>query len=139
MTGWTRPAVALGAWCATLLLVSEHGVVLGAYQVLPWAFAVGVTGGMLGSWAGVVTGGVAGTLVAFGIDPTGYEPVTWRSVVATGTLLLPLLLMGIGVASAVGVQLHAQVDLHRDAFDRAQYDVLTGAFNRRSFERRLDE
>jgi diguanylate cyclase (GGDEF)-like protein len=139
MKRWTRPAIALAAWIAIVVLVAEHGMAMGVYQVLPWGFAVAVTGALLGAWIGVASGAAIGSLVAFGIDPTGAALQPWAMVVAQGALLLPLALMGVGFAAAAGVRLQTQLHLHRDAFDRAQYDVLTGAYNRRSFERRLEE
>jgi len=121
------------------VVVERYGLDLGAYQALPWAFAVGVTGTVLGAWPGVIGGALVGTLVAFGIGLDGEEPIGWRAAMADGALLLPLALVAVGGSAAVGRQLRTQRDLHRDASDRAQYDVLTGVLNRRAFERQLDD
>jgi diguanylate cyclase (GGDEF)-like protein len=49
--------LALAVWILVVAVVGRFGADLGAYQVLPWAFAVGVTGTILGAWAGIVIGG----------------------------------------------------------------------------------
>ena len=139
MTRWLRPMLALVTWILVLVAVEQYGAQLGPYQMLAWAFAVGVTGTVLGAWAGILGGAAIGTLVAFGIGVSGEAPLDWRTAVAEGALLLPLALIAVGGSAAVGRQLLSQLNLHRDASDRAQYDVLTGVLNRRAFERRLDD
>ena len=139
MTRWLRPSLALVTWILVLVVVERYGLDLGAYQALPWAFAVGVTGTVLGAWPGVIGGALVGTLVAFGIGLDGEAPMSWRAAMADGALLLPLALVAVGGSAAVGRQLLTQLNLHRDASDRAQYDVLTGLLNRRAFERQLDD
>jgi diguanylate cyclase len=139
MNGWIRPGITCAVWVAVGSLVAEHGFALGAYRTLPWAFAVAATGALLGVWPGVLGGAIVGSFVAFGIDLRGEAPIGWEAVLAEGGLLLPVVYIGIGIGSAVGLRLQAQLLLHRDASDRAQYDVLTGALHRRSFERRLEE
>ena len=139
MTRWLRPSLALVTWVLVLVVVERYGLDLGAYQALPWAFAVGVTGTVLGAWPGVIGGALVGTLVAFGIGLDGEAPMSWRAAMAEGALLLPLALVAVGGSAAVGRQLLTQLNLHRDASDRAQYDVLTGVLNRRAFERQLDD
>jgi diguanylate cyclase (GGDEF)-like protein len=139
MKRWFRPAIAVAALAAVVWVIEVYGATLGAYQALPWGFAVAVAGAMLGSWAGVGAGATVGLMVAFGIGPGGHPSSSLHELVGAGGLLWPLALMGVGFSAAQGLRLQTQLLLHRDASDRAQYDVLTGALNRRSFERRLEE
>jgi diguanylate cyclase (GGDEF)-like protein len=139
MDRWLRPLLALAAWILVLALVGRFGGDLGAYQVLPWAFAVGVTGTILGAWAGIVIGGLVGTALMWGNALSGGGPTDLRAAVVDGALLLPMALVAVGASAAVGRQLLTQLHLHRGASSLAQYDILTGVLNRRAFERRLDE
>jgi diguanylate cyclase (GGDEF)-like protein len=139
MDRWLRPLLALTVWIVVGPLVGRYGADLGAYQVLPWAFAVGATGTILGTAAGVLTGALVGVLVALGSAMSGPDPLDLRGAVAEGALLLPMALVAVGASAALGRQLVKQLGHHRDVSRRAQFDVLTGVLNRRAFERRLDE
>jgi diguanylate cyclase (GGDEF)-like protein len=134
-----RPLLALAAWILVLVVVGRFGGDLGAYQALPWAFAVGVTGTVLGAWAGIVIGGLVGIALAWGGALYGSEPTDLWAAVVDGALLLPMALVAVGASAAVGRELLTQLALHRGASKLAQYDILTGVLNRRAFERRLDE
>jgi diguanylate cyclase (GGDEF)-like protein len=134
-----RPLFALAAWILVLAVVGRFGGDLGAYQVLPWAFAVAVTGTVLGAWAGIFVGGLAGTVLVWGGALYGNDPSDLRAAVADGALLLPMALVAVGASAAVGRQLLTQLAFHRGASKLAQYDILTGVLNRRSFERRLED
>jgi diguanylate cyclase (GGDEF)-like protein len=139
MDRWLRPLLALAAWILVLALVGRFGGDLGAYQVLPWAFAVGVTGTVLGAGAGIVIGGLVGIALALGGALYGSDPTDLRAAMVDGALLLPMALVAVGASAAVGRGLLTQLALHRGASKLAQYDILTGVCNRRAFERRLDE
>ncbi|MFO8148747.1 MAG: bifunctional diguanylate cyclase/phosphodiesterase [Trueperaceae bacterium] len=139
MNRWLLPASAVLAWVAAVAVNARFGDELGAYAVLTWAMAVGVTGVALGAGVAVLAGGVVGTLVGFGITLDGAAPAGWRVAVHDGALLLPLALVAVGGGAAAGRILLSQLRHHRGVSDRAQYDVLTGALNRRAFERRLDD
>lgn len=138
MTPWRGIALTLAAWLAVVLAVGRYGDAMGSYQALMWAFAVAVTGGMLGTLPAVVAGAVVGTLVGFDVT-FGMSGFAWRARLGDGALLWPLALVGVGVGAAVTRTLLSQLRHHRVASDRAQYDVLTGTLNRRAFERRLDD
>jgi diguanylate cyclase (GGDEF)-like protein len=138
MDRWLRPFLALAVWILVVAVVGRFGGDLGAYQVLPWAFAVGVTGTILGAWAGIVIGGLAGTVLMWGGLLAGSETPDLGAAVVEGALLLPMALVAVGASAAVGRQLLTQLHLHRGASNLAQYDILTGVLNRRAFERRLD-
>ena len=139
MTRWLLSAFALVAWAVAFAVNARYGAELGPYQTLVWALAAGATGVAVGAWPAIVAGVVVGSLVGLGITIDGTPPPDWRVALAEGALLLPLALVAVGGGAAAGRVLLTQLRHHRGVSDRAQYDVLTGALNRRAFERRLDD
>lgn len=138
-TRWLLAAAVVLAWVIAFAVNVRFGADLGPYQVLIWALAAGATGIAVGAWPAIVAGVVIGSLVGFGITIGGNQPPDWRVAIAEGALLLPLALVAVGGGAAAGRVLLTQLRHHRGVSDRAQYDVLTGALNRRAFERRLDD
>jgi len=139
MNRWLLAVSAALAWTGAVVANARFADELGAYAVLTWAMAVGVTGIAFGAWPALFAGGVVGTLVGFGVTLDGAGPPDWQGAVADGALLLPLALVAVGGGAAAGRILLSQLHHHRGVSDRAQYDVLTGVLNRRAFERRLDD
>jgi len=138
MNRWLHPVAVVLVWAAALGVNARFGADLGAYASLTWAVAVGATGVAVGAWVATLLGIAVGILVGFGVSIDGTPP-DWRGAVADGALLMPLALGAVGGGAAAGRILLSQLRHHRGVSDRAQYDVLTGALNRRAFERRLDD
>jgi diguanylate cyclase (GGDEF)-like protein len=138
MNRWLQSVAVVLVWGAALVVNARIGSELGAYASLTWAVAVGATGVAVGAWIAALLGVVVGTLVGFGVSFDGASP-DWRVAMQEGALLMPLALGAVGGGAAATRILMTQLRHHRGVSDRAQYDVLTGALNRRAFERRLDD
>ncbi len=99
--------------------------------VIAAACAVGLVWGIRGA---ILAGALAAALVS-GVPATrdGFEALVADAYMLMSTVASFALPLFVGTV----VTLRRQVDLHRDAAGRAQYDVLTGLLNRVALEARL--
>lgn len=131
----TLTAIVWSVAIATHLMLS---VAAGGAIVLVSLLAIAATawlwGGAVGLAVGVAVGAAEGDLIrtqlAIGALP---------ELVRAGHLFVPVTFGLIGLALGSTSTLRRQIRVHRDASDRAQYDVLTGLLNRSTFEARLEE
>jgi diguanylate cyclase (GGDEF)-like protein len=138
MLAWWRVAltalVAVVTAVARLTLGPELGeslVVVTAIGVVAIAW---LSGGALGFFTGLGVG-----LYDVGALTSVPDLESVAALVHDGALVTPLTLAVLGLAAGGASELRRQVALQREAFDRTQYDVLTGLLNRQTFERRLGD
>lgn len=138
MLAWWR--VALTAFVAVVTAVARLtlGPELGESLVVVTAIGVvaiaWLSGGALGFFTGLGVG-----LYDVGALSSVPDLESVAALVHGGALVTPLTLAVLGLAAGGASELRRQVALQREAFDRTQYDVLTGLLNRQTFERRLGE
>jgi diguanylate cyclase (GGDEF)-like protein len=140
MSPWMR--IALTA-CTALGVVVGH-VVLGtgggAVAVFAALFVVAIIGVTWGAAAGLVLGVAFGAGIdADGMLRTGIPSGGLVDLLRGGAVVSPLVFGTLGFTIGHVARLHQQVRSLRHASARAQYDALTGLYNRQAFERRLEE
>jgi diguanylate cyclase (GGDEF)-like protein len=140
MSPWMR--VALTA-CTALGVVVAHVVVgpsVGGVAVFGALVVVAIIGATWGAAAGLVLGVAFGAGIdGDGMLRTGIPSGGFMDLLRGGAVVSPLVFGALGFTIGRLVRLHQQVRSLRHASVRAQYDALTGLYNRQAFERRLEE
>jgi diguanylate cyclase (GGDEF)-like protein len=122
---------ALWGSAAAARMVLGDGI--GAGMVLVSLLAVAGTAWAWGSLAGFAAALVAGAAVGGLLRPDASRDAA-LGLLGDGGFVFPVALAVVGISVGRVVSLHRQVRIHREASDRARYDVLTGLLNRTTFE-----
>jgi diguanylate cyclase (GGDEF)-like protein len=135
---WSRLALTAVIWCFAIVarfIVGEgNGAGVFSLALLVVASTSWLWGALPGLAAGIAIG--AGEAGLFG---SGASLDTLVGLARDGALAAPFILSVVGLSVGSVASLRRQVRFHRDASNRAQFDVLTGLLNRPTFEARLSQ
>ena len=128
-----RILVTIALWGSALAARMVLGDGIGAATAAASLLAVAGTAWAWGSVAGFAAALVAGAATGGLLRPDVSLDAALGSL-RDGGFVFPVALAAVGISVGRVVSLHRQVRFHRDASDRARYDVLTGLLNRTTFE-----
>ena len=112
------------------------GDAIGAGALLVSLLAVAGTAWAWGSVAGFAAAVVGGAATG-GLQRPDLSLDAALVLLRDGSFVFPLALAVVGISVGRVASLHRQVRFHREASDRARFDVLTGLLNRTTFENEI--